>query len=303
MDEFINTVENNRVFYKNKLKINLIVGICFCGMGLLFLILYFAFIENILLFFISIFFLIIAIMVYGIGYSIYNKKYINSFKNVLTTKAIEANYASGEYYYNGEQGINLKILMESRSINNPDKYSSNKYFSGVKNNLNFVSCDYVLGYVHDDGKNRSVNYYRGKFIRYEVKRNNNVYLSIFEKNLMGEAIKDPRLGDKIEFEYIDFNNKFKAKTNDPLKANYLITPQVQVNLMDFDAAFKSSLGVCLIDNYIYVFMHQYNSQQPLGIYKKFTQDTFRSYSDEFLIPLLIGDALDLNADKYSSKNL
>ncbi len=306
MDEFINTIESNRLVFKKKLNIVLIVALSLLGVGIICLIIGLIFLETVL-FAIFFFSLIIAAIIYGVGYSIYNKKYLSTFQNDLETKAIELNYGS-DYFYEPNKGIDYDSIDESRCVNKPDEYRSSKYFEAKRHNINFVSSNYVFSYIHystdsDGNTKKEVNRYNGRFIKFTFPRNLNAFLSLMEKNSVDEMIKDPRLGEKIEFEYMEFNDKFVVKTSDPLKANYIITPQVQCNLVDFDKAFKSDLIVTYLDNSAYIFMHEYNTKMPLGIYKQFNKKVFDSYANEFIIPLLLIDALDLDNDKFVNKNL
>ncbi len=306
MDEFINTIESNRIFFKKKLNIVSIVSLSLLGVGLICLIIGLIFLESTLfiIFFLS---LILAAIIYGIGYSIYNKKYLSTFEKDLEKKAIELNYGN-DYFFNSNKGIDFGSINESRCVNRPDEYHSSKLFEAKRNNVSFLSSNYVFDFIHytTDSKGNSrkeVNHYNGRFIKFTFPRNLNAFLSIMEKNSIDEMIKDPRLGEKIEFEFMEFNDKFTVKASDPLKANYIITPQVQCNIVDFDNAFKSDLIVCFLDNAVYVFMHEYNAKMPLGIYKEFNKKVFDSYANEFIIPLLLMDALDLDSDKYVNKNL
>lgn len=306
MEEFINSVESNRKFYKSKLNIFLIVAASILGAGLICLLIgiIFSNFDFVLIFFIA---LIVAAITYGVGYSSYNKKYLNTFKKDLETKAIEANYGK-DYFYDPNKGIDFDSIYESRCVNKPDEYFSKKYFSSSRDGLFFVSSNYELNFIHyttdSDGNTRkTVNHYNGRFVKFDFPRNLNTFLSIIEKHSKDEMIKDPRIGDKIEFEFMEFNDKFTVKCNDQLKANYIITPQVQCNLVDFDKAFKSDLIVCFIDKSAYVFMHEYIEKMPLGIYKEFNKKVFDSYAYEFIIPLLLIDALDLNNDKFINANL
>ena len=306
MNEFINTIESNRIFFKKKLNIILIVALSILGAGLICLIIGLIF-SNSTLFIIFFLSIIVAAIIYGAGYSVYNKKYLSTFEKDLDRKAIELNYGN-DYFYDPIKGIDFESINESRCVNRPDEYHSSKLFEVKRHNISFLSSNYKFDFIHytTDSKGNSkkeVNHYNGRFIKFTFPRNLNAFLSIMEKNSIDEMIKDPRLGEKIEFEYMEFNEKFIVKASDPLKANYIITPQVQCNIVDLDKAFKSNLIVCYLDNSVYIFMHEYNAKMGLGIYKEFNQKVFDSYANEFIIPLLLIDALDLDNDKYINKNL
>ncbi len=306
MDEFINTIETNRQVFKKKLDIATIVAACILGVGIILLIIGITF-SNSICFIIFVLTLIISCLIYGISYATYNKKYLNTFIGDLDKKAIELNYGDN-YFYQADGGVGFETMDSSRCINRPDEFYSSKLFASHIEGVSFTSSNYLFKYYHyrtdkDGNTERTVNLYRGRFIKFDFPRELNAFLSIMEKHAIDEMIKDPRLGDKLEFEYMEFNKKFKVKTSDELKANYIITPQVQVNLVDFDNAFNSELICVFIDKSVYVFMHEYAEKMTLGIYKKFDQKVFDNYANEFIIPKLVMDALGLDNDKYTNTNL
>lgn len=302
---FVKEIENTRQQFLKPLKTATYVAVAFLGLGILFLIFAFVFMDRAfdILFLIFIICLIIAGVTYVVSYYNANNKYVKKFKNDLTLYAIKQNYGEN-YEYFELQGLSLETMSKCGFTNHPDRFTSKRCFNARKGTINFISSDYVFSYRHTrtDSKGNTTTYYNdypGRFIRYEVNKDNKAYMTIFEKIISNEMFKDPRIGEKIEFESIEFNEKFTVKCSDTLKANYLITPVEQVNLIDFDVAFKSHLKIAIDGRFIYVFMASYSSNIPLSIYKKFTLEIFNSYANEFLIPMLLADALGLDKDKYS----
>ena len=98
--------------------------------------------------------------------------------------------------------------------------------------------------------------------------------------------------------YRDFNEYFIVKSSSRNKARELLNPKVQLDLLNLVHGFKIDLSIVIIDNYIYVYLGEYDGRQNLNIYKKFDKSVFKSYYDEFYLIRLIAEALDLDSRLY-----
>lgn len=306
MEEFINKVENDRLSIKKKLDISLYIFLSLIGISIILLIFGIIY-SNAYCYLFLFIFLLIGLVEYTTCYSIFNSKYIKGFKAKLINNAISYSYGDN-YIFDPTKGIDFDLMADSYIFNRPDIFKSDYYLSSEVKGVKFITSLYKVEYEHTrtDSKGNTTTYYNtytGRFIRYEVKRNNVGFMKIDEGNVDLEAFKDPRIGKKIEFEYMEFNKKFKVKTTDELKANYIITPQFQTDLVDFDNAFDSNLKVIFKDKYVYVFMAEKSSPIGLGIYKKMNEKVFKSYVKEFIAPKLLIDVLHLDDDKFMNENL
>lgn len=310
MEEFINKIESKRLEIFKKQKVIIYVSLSIALLSIIFLIFGLIYLKGIL-FFLFIISLISALCIYFIGYASNNKKYLKFSRNDILKEALKFNYGDN-YIFNENEGVSLNILQDSGIINTPYDYVSEKYLSSTYKNVSFISSRYRLDYMHIvtySDKNgthtrEEINHYYGKFIRYEIKRNNNCYLSILEKGATKtEPYKNNRIGKEVEFESINFNKKFNVRCTDLNKAMYLITPQVQCDLYDFDNAFKSNLMCVLCDKYVYVFMANAIETSKISLYTKFNEDAFKAVAKEYVIPKVLIEALHLDDDKYMNESL
>lgn len=310
MDELILRIENKRKEIFHKQKISIYVSLSILLLSIIFLIFGIIYLNGILfiLFIIS---LVASLCVYFISYATNNKKYLEYSRNDILSEALKFNYGD-DYIFKEDEGVDLEILKDSGIINNPYDYVSEKFLSSTYKNVKFISSRYRLDYMHIvtySDKNgvhtrEEINHYYGKFIRYEVKRNNNCYLSILEKGATkSEPYKNNRIGKEIEFESINFNKKFNVRSTDESKAMYLITPQVQCDLYDFDNAFLSNLMCVLCDRFIYIFMDSALETSKIGLYTKFNEEAFKKVAKEYVAPKILIDALHLDDDKFMNESL
>ena len=309
MNSFIENVEKLRLTLKKKLDIFFYISLCLLGVALILLILFFCFvtdtthqIEYLLL--ASLISIGLAAIIYGTTYYYFNNKYLKSFIENLDIESLKYLYED-KFKYDRKSGVSLDLFSKSRIIATPDEFSSSKGLYIAYDNINAISSDYDLNYIYDrQSKNKEDKIdrikvsYRGKFIRFEVKKDNIAFISLMTKDFPKEILVDPRIGEKIDFEYRDFNEYFIVKSSSRNKARELLNPKVQLDLLNLVHGFKIDLSIVIIDNYIYVYLGEYDGRQNLNIYKKFDKSVFKSYYDEFYLIRLIAEALDLDSRLY-----
>lgn len=309
MNSFVESVEQVRLNLKKKLDIFFYISLCLLGIALILLILFFCFVTDTThqvgyLLLASLISIGLAAIIYGSTYYYFNNKYLKSFIGNLDLESLKYLYED-KFKYDRKSGVSFDLFAKSRIIATPDEFSSSKGLYISYDNVNAISSDYNLNYIHDrvskkreDKIDRVKVSYKGKFIRYEVKKDNVAFISLITKDFPKEILVDPRIGEKIDFEYRDFNDYFVVKSSSRNKARELLNPKVQLDLLNLIHGFKIDLAIVIIDNYIYVYLGEYDGYQNLNIYKTFDKSAFKSYFDEFYLIRLIAEALDLDSRSY-----
>lgn len=289
--KYIKKINNYREILKKKLDIYFYIGISLEGLSLLFLILFFCFISYLSLLFFFIISFISGFIVYFSAYFFFNRKYLASFKDELEISSIEENFKSYDFYK--DKSITLDLIKKSNLVNTPDAFKGNDFFYFDTNSYDFISSKIELSYIHEEinkkNKQRIKDEYKFFFIRYSIKKDSLFYLSLINKKMPGEVIRNNRIGDEVYLDNPEFMKLFSIRTNDLIKARSLLNPATQKNLMDFFIAFKVDCSFIFDEHYLYVVSTRYNDYMKLNIYKKFDEKVFSSYSNEYLLPILIKD--------------
>ena len=259
----------------------------------------------------TIFALSFAFIILGITFIFVFKSFFNSrFKRKINEKFkdyfLNMFFKEG-YSYDYSKGLSFEVLNQSEILNRPDEYKTSNYFCSRNEGLTFVGADYDLIFYHyytdkDGNRHRTENHNPGKFYVFTYPRKFNHYLLIMEKNNGGEAFRLPNKKSAIEFESMDFNKRFSVFCDDPAFAFFVITPQVQLNLMKFDDDISSRLIVILKENKLFLFMNNFTSKTKISLFKKLDQEQINKYAAELKLPLTLADDMDLEKEKFHNKD-
>ena len=239
--------------------------------------------------------------------AIFTANYKKKINEVFKTYFLNEFYKEG-FVSEPNKGLSFEVLNQSEILNRPTEYKTSNYFASHSDGLNFVGADYDLIFVHyytdsDGHRHRTENHNPGKFYVFTYPRSFNHYLVIMEKNCGGEAFKMPNKKSALEFESIEFNKKFNVYCDDPSFAFYVITPQVQLNLMEFDSKVSSKLIVVLKQNKLFLFMNNFTSTSKIKLFKKLDQEAINEYARELKLPLTLADDMDLEKEKFHNSDI
>ena len=163
---------------------------------------------------------------------------------------------------------------------------------GSKSKIDFRVAD-VCAYdlsVDDEGNRSTSDVYRGVFGYVTFKKKFKCILSINSKY----KIKGIKL-EKVLLEDINFNEKFKVKSNNQVEARYILTPDMMDKILKLEAIIKD-VKIVFVDRSIYIGSEKINLFE-LRRYKKGDPLTvFDNLYDE--ITLILGIVEELkNNDK------
>lgn len=181
-----------------------------------------------------------------------NKKY---FKNNYRKKVID--YLLKDYsYYFKEEGWPMSLDFEhSQFVKRYDCCFASDCLiinipndDGSKSKVDFKICDLYAYDIHrdDEGNVSHSKVYKGMFMAVEFPRKFKCFLSV-DVNYKRKGLEL----QKVELEDINFNKKFKVKSDNQIEARYILTPNMMEKLLLLEERFKN-LKIVLVDNCLYI---------------------------------------------------
>lgn len=251
--------------------------------------------------------LIVGVLGMIIGVNRLNVKLVKLFKEEFDRNYLRDLYGE-DYKTFPNKGLSLSYLKQSDVLRNPDNFTSNNLFTSTYKGIEIEGSDFVAQFIHTStdakGNTRRVTYsYPGKAYVFTFPREFNNYFCCFEKGSLTEFYRSPSRKSKVEFESVDFNKKFESFSSDDTFAFYLMTPQVQLSLMEFDELVDSKIVFVVDQNKLYVFMNSYSTKAKVGVFRKIDEKVVRNYLLELSIPLKLIDDFDVDKNKFLDENL
>lgn len=308
VEEKIAKLESLRKNLLNKaIAVLIIFGICTL-VGVIFIALIFINHDiDITFSFIGFILFVVGIVGMIFGVSRINIKLINSFKAEFDKNYLKEIYGD-DYEIFPKKGLSFNYLKESDVLRTPDSYTSRNLFTSTYKGIKIEGCDYNATFVHvttdSKGHTRRVNYdYPGKAYIFTFPRNFNNYFCCFEKGSQSEFYRTPSKRTEVKFESVDFNKKFSSFSSDDTFAFYLMTPQVQLSLLEFDEVVDSKIVFVFDQNKLYVFMNNYSTRARISVFRKVDVSVLKNYILELSIPLKLIDDFDVDKNKFLDRNL
>lgn len=236
-----------------------------------------------------------------------NAKFKSDFSSFFTTDVLGAFYKEGYESFPG-QGLTYDEMNASQVFTTPDFYKSQNLFVTSYKGIKIRSSNFCFTYVHEykdkDGHVQKVIVdHNGRGYIFEIPRKFDHFFISLEKGASSELYRTPTSRSKVEFESLDYNKKFNSYSSDQTFAFYMMTPQVQLALLDFDEKINSKVVFSLNENKMYVFLNEFSSKVHISILKKVTEKDIDNYLIELRLPLVLLDSLDLDKNKYLDTNL
>ena len=239
----------------------------------------------------------IGLLIYG---SIVRSNISKEFKDKFIIDIVKNIYPNA--IYNPKQGIDLHTIIEAGFFKYPDRYRSEDYVEASYTGVPFIMSDFTMLERHES---RSSNggttvsyqpYAKGRFIVFDYQREFNQVLKIAETKNLGLATKGL---EKIETESVEFNKKFKTYTSDSLTAFYILTPQIQLKLLELESKFRGSIFFAYMKGKMYVAICDNVSILDINASKKITEETLSILENQLLVPAAIINELKLDSDKFN----
>lgn len=281
-------------------------GLCTLVGIILFVIQFFDY-NDMIYYFVGFVLLIVGVVGMIVGISQLNKKLANAFKEEFDKNYLKEIYGDDfQIFY--KKGLSFSYLQQSDVLRSPDHYYSSNLFTSTYKGVQIEGCNYCAEFIHvttdSKGHTKKVTYsYPGKAYVFTFPRQFKEYFCSFEKGAISEFYRTPSKRSEVEFESVEFNKKFKSYSSDQTFAFYLMTPQVQLSLLEFDEKVKSKIVFVVDGNKLFVFMNNYESAARVSVFKKVSQETLNNYLLELSLPLKLIDDFDVDKNKFLDTSL
>lgn len=291
MEERLREFETYRASVCKKANILLWSGI---GLVLLGVILLVSFESPIFLIF------IIAGIILLIIQSSKRTKLSTEFKNSFIIELVNDTYPG--CIYRPKVGIQVSRMLEAGIFQKPDRQHLEDYVSASFNDIPFEMCQFDFKErreTRDARGNRRVSYVtyaKGRFMIFDFKRDFNKIVKVVQNVPSGMSLS--RL-EKIETESIEFNKKFKVYATDGLTAFYVLTPQIQIKMLELETKFGGSIYFVFKRGKLYVAITDGVNILDVNASKKITLETLNSLRSQLLLPAAIINELGLSTEKFN----
>lgn len=248
----------------------------------------------------GLFLMIPGIVLLIIGIST-RSKISKEFKDKFVPGLVKAMYPDSTY--NPMIGFPEQVVLEPGFFKRPDRYFSEDFVKASYNGIPFEMSDFEMQemHVHHNSKGGTtvtyVTYAKGRFLVFDYQRDFKQTLKVVESSLHWGGTKGL---EKIDTESIDFNKKFKTYTSDPLTAFYILTPQIQLNLLELETKFGGSIYFAYMNGKLYVAICDNASILDINASKKVSMDTINMLNAQLSVPKWFIDKLDLDSNKFAS---
>ena len=290
MKERLEAFEAYRQEVCKKANTYLIIGIVLCVLGVA--------LMSVLEFLIILLF--IGIVLICINSSM-KSKLSKKFKNEFIISYVKEMYPDSTY--DPYVGISVDRILEPGFFKRPDRWHLEDYLKASYDGVPFEMSDFTFEerHVTTDSKGNTrttyVTYAKGRFMIFDFKRDFNQVLKVTETAYLG--LNTHGL-EKIETESVDFNKKFKTYTSNPLTAFYVLTPQIQLKLLELESKFKGSIFFGYMKGKLFVAITDGVSILDINASKKISENTMAILESQLILPASIINELGLSSDKYSS---
>ena len=241
----------------------------------------------------------VGVVLLAFGFSIHSN-ISKEFKTRYIINIIKEIYPDASY--DPRHGLELSTIMEPGFFKSPDRFYSEDYVSAKYNDIPFLMSDFTLQerHVRHNSKGGTTvtyeNYAKGRFMVFDFKREFNQVLKVAETKYLG---LNTRGLEKIETESVDFNKKFTTYASNPLTAFYVLTPQIQLKLLELETKFKGSIFFGFLKGKMYVAICDNVSILDINAAKAITEETLSVLESQLLVPAAIINELKLDSDKYN----
>lgn len=297
MEEKLKSFEEKRQVVCKKANKFITIGVVLLVIGIIGLMFAFLVYPDIILIFAI--FAIAGIVFIVIGSS-KKRKLSKEFKEQFVPQLIKSVYPDATY--DSSQGLALEMVMEPGLLKQPDLYGCEDFLSASYDGVPFVMSDFVMQEMHvytDSKGNTRVTYEtyaKGQFMIIDYKREFDKVLKITSTRSLGI---NTRGLEKVETESLDFNDVFTTFSSDQLTAFYVLTPQMQLKLLEFKSKMRGSISMAFMKGKLYVALCNNSSILDINASKPISQETLDFLETQITLPAMIINEFGLSDKKYS----
>lgn len=232
----------------------------------------------------------------------YKKKadLMKEFKKMFIPELLTDLYPDAKYF--DGKGIEIRTILYPGFFKSPDRSSTKDYFTASYKGVPFEMSDYDLQEEHrstDSQGHTTVTYQtyaKGRMIVIDFKREFDGIVKVMETKWLGASTHGLK---KVETESLEFNKKFSTYSTDALKTFYILTPQVQLKLLEMEKKFKGSIFFSFDHGKFYVAINDSRGTMDFSLKKELSQEMIDNLSNQLMVPAAVINELKFDSDKYT----
>lgn len=207
--------------------------------------------------------------------------------------------------FNFESGLSEEQILIPGFFKRPSRSTTSDYIKASYDGVDFEMSefDFKERRTTTDGKGHTtttyVTYAKGRFMIFDFKRDFDKVVKVFETTFLGANTRNL---EKVETESIEFNKKFKTYATDELTAFYVLTPQVQLKLLEVEKKFKGSIFFAFMNGKLYIAINDNVNTLEMNPKKPINEESLQIFYNQLSIPAAFIKELKLSSDKWS-KNI
>lgn len=208
--------------------------------------------------------------------------------------------------YNAKEGLSCETVMKPGFFARPDRFFSANLMEASYKGIAFKKSSYDLQKKHTstDSKGHTtvtyVTYASGTMYCFHFERDFKQIVKVLEKEgVLSFGMSEKGLS-KVETEFIQFNKKFKVLASDETLVFYLLTPQIQENIMKLEQAYKGGFYLAYMGDELYVAINDSGESMSIPFSKPINEETMKPVIAFAGAPAFFVDTLGLDSNKYKA---
>jgi len=224
---------------------------------------------------------------------------VKMFKEQVVPGIIKEVYPDSTYDKN--HGFNYSKVDEPGFFKDPDRFYSSDLITGTFEGVPFEFSAIDLQERHEstdsDGHTTVtyVSYVKGKMVIIDFKRDIQETVKVVETKMFGS---DNRGLHKIQTESIEFNKKFTTLTSNDLATFYILTPQIQLKLLELEKQYNGTIFFSFFKGKFYVVVNDSKEVLDVKVTKDLNEQVDKIVS-EISLPAALISELKFSSDKWN----
>jgi len=247
--------------------------------------------------------IIFAVLVFVLGFALF-QRFETNFKHEFLKDYLSGLVEEGEFVpqkgFGKIQGLDPADVYNTEFIERADRFYSYDFFRGKIDGVDFVSSDVKLQrieyetYRDKDGKIRRrkkyVTYFHGRVFHFDFNKDFDGHVLVLERY----KPQTRRKYQKVEFESVDFNKKFRTLATREHTAFYILTPHFMESLMKIEKNHPGNLGFSFIDNKLYFAIHTGKPTFSVRPFRRLDEKLLEKFREDVGLIHNLVDELKLN---------
>lgn len=225
-------------------------------------------------------------------------------QKMVEVKVAEALFPGASY--DAKEGLSYETVMKPGFFAAPDRFFSANLMKASYKGVAFKKSSYDLQKKHTstDSKGHTtvtyVTYASGTMYCFHFERDFKQIVKVLEKEgVLSFGMSEKGLS-KVETEFIQFNKKFKVLASDETLVFYLLTPQIQENIMKLEQAYKGGFYLAYMGDELYVAINDSGESMSIPFSKPINEKTMKPVIAFAGAPAFFVDTLSLDSNKYKA---